>query len=198
MCNSLQTPEAKAHWKKIVHWYEVKWNFLSCIGAIDGKHFRIVKPKTSGSLFYNYKGYCSVQMLALVDTSYCFTYVEVGAEGQLGDGGQWQHRKLKLATDKDKLHLCPPFALPVTDIQLPYVIVADNAFALDEHMLKLCNRQKMDHKQQIFNYRFSRVRRCSENTFSLKVPALPQSHTRISRKHCHLHPGRSWSPQLSG
>ena len=57
--------------------YEVKCNFLNCIGAIDGKHFRIVKLKNVGLLFDNYKGYCSVQMLAPVDANYRFTYAEV-------------------------------------------------------------------------------------------------------------------------
>ena len=61
-------------------------------------------------------------MLALVDTNYRFTCVEVGAEGRLGDGGQWQSSNLKAAIDKNKLHLPPPSALPGTDIQLPYAI----------------------------------------------------------------------------
>ena len=141
--------------------------FPDCMGAIDGKHFGIVKPQNSGSLFYHYKGYCSVQMLALVDVNYRFTYVYVGAEGWLGDGGQWQSSKLKAPIDKNKLHLPPPSVLPGMDIQLPYAIVGDDAFALDEHMLKPFNRQKMDRKQQIYNYRLSRARRCSENTFGI-------------------------------
>ena len=44
----------------------------------------------------------------------------------------------------NKLHLPPPSALPGMDIKLPYAIVGDNAFALDVHMLKPFNRQKMD------------------------------------------------------
>ena len=161
----------------------MKWNFPNCIGAIDGKHFRIVKPKNSGSLFYNYKGYCSVQMLALVDANYCFTYVEVGAEGRMGDGGQWQGSKLKAAIEKNTLHLPPPSALPGTDIELPYAIVGDDAFALDEHMLKPFNRQKMDRTQQIFNYRLSRARRCSENAFGILA-----SRFRLFLNHIHAYP----------
>uniref|UniRef100_A0A914DEB2 DDE Tnp4 domain-containing protein n=1 Tax=Acrobeloides nanus TaxID=290746 RepID=A0A914DEB2_9BILA len=37
------------------------------IGAIDGKHFEIEKPDNSGSTFFNYKGYHSLVMLAVVD-----------------------------------------------------------------------------------------------------------------------------------
>ena len=99
-------------------------------------------------------------MLALVDANYCFAYVEVGAEGRMGDGGQWQGSKLKAAIEKNTLHLPPPSALPGTDIELPYAIVGDDAFALDEHMLKPFNRQKMDRTQQIFN---SVANNCSFN-----------------------------------
>ena len=40
-----------------------KWNFPNCLDAIDGKHIRLKCPKHSGTMFYNYKNYCS--------TSYC-------------------------------------------------------------------------------------------------------------------------------
>ena len=165
--NYLQTPKTAAEWLEIARCYEKKWNYPNCIGAIDGKHFRIVKPKNSGSLFFNYKHYCSVQMLALVDANYCFTYVEVGAEGRLSDGGQWQKSKLKAAIAQKKLQLPPPSALPGTATELPFAIVGDDAFALDDHMSKPFNRQNMDHTQRIYNYRLSRARRCSENAFGI-------------------------------
>jgi hypothetical protein len=59
--------------------------FPNCIGAIDGKHVRIICPKLSGSLFYNYKHYSSTVLLALVDVQYCFTAIDVGSYGREGD-----------------------------------------------------------------------------------------------------------------
>jgi hypothetical protein len=32
-------------------------NFLHFLGAIYGKHIRVIKPEHSGSMFYNYKDF---------------------------------------------------------------------------------------------------------------------------------------------
>ncbi|GFV81209.1 uncharacterized protein TNCV_4772371 [Trichonephila clavipes] len=73
--------------QKIAQQYSTKWNFPNCIGAIDGKHARIKAPKNSGSLFYNYKDYHSMVMLAVVDADCKFTAVDVGSYGREGDAG---------------------------------------------------------------------------------------------------------------
>ncbi|XP_022173853.1 protein ANTAGONIST OF LIKE HETEROCHROMATIN PROTEIN 1-like [Myzus persicae] len=63
MCKAIWTnlritymPEPKQEdWLKIADTFLNVTNFPNCIGAIDGKHIRIVKPAHSGSLYYNYK-----------------------------------------------------------------------------------------------------------------------------------------------
>jgi len=49
---------------------------LQTLGAVDGKHFRIQKPTKSGSAFYNYKGFFSVAIMAVVDHDYRFRMVD--------------------------------------------------------------------------------------------------------------------------
>lgn len=65
----------------------IKWNFPNCILAIDGKHVRIRSPNKTGSLFFNYKEYFSIVLLAMVDANYKFIAIDVGSFGREGDSG---------------------------------------------------------------------------------------------------------------
>lgn len=62
-------------------------DFPNCVGAIDGKHVRVVCPNKSGSLYYNYKNYFSIVLLAIVDAKYKFLAIDVGSYGKEGDSG---------------------------------------------------------------------------------------------------------------
>ena len=48
------------------------------MGALDGKHVQVIRPRNSGSAFYNYKGTYSVVLMAIVNTDYKFMTVSVG------------------------------------------------------------------------------------------------------------------------
>ena len=62
-------------------------NFPNYIGAIDGKHVMIQCPFNSGPLFYNYKSYFSVVLLAVASADYRFVMVDVRAYGSKNDSG---------------------------------------------------------------------------------------------------------------
>ncbi|CAH1972837.1 unnamed protein product [Acanthoscelides obtectus] len=42
-------------WLEIADGFLKNANYPHCLGAIDGKHIRVIKPQHSGSLYFNYK-----------------------------------------------------------------------------------------------------------------------------------------------
>lgn len=109
--------------------FEKFWNFPNCGGAIDGKHIRIVKPQNSGSYYYNYKGYCSVVLMAVVNAKYEFILVSVGGNGRL----IFDEFNFNKMLHNGKLNV-PNNA--VTKEHMNFVFVADDAFPLTKHILK--------------------------------------------------------------
>lgn len=69
-------------WLDTAHHFEITANVSNCIGAVDGIHITIFKPQESGSMFYNYKGYYSFVLMAVVYTNYNFVYIDVAAYGK--------------------------------------------------------------------------------------------------------------------
>jgi len=62
------------------------------IGAINGKHVIVQTPPNSSTKFFNYKVFFVV-LLALVDTRYKFTVVDMVSFGRNSDGGIFAHSK---------------------------------------------------------------------------------------------------------
>jgi hypothetical protein len=160
-------PTTEDEWKEVAQGFSDKWNFHHCCGCIDGKHVRIQAPPHSGSLYYNYKGFYSIIMLAVVDANYKFMYVDVGANGADSDAGIFRECGLYHALEQNKADLPPSEALPggVTDV--PYFLVGDDAFAIRSWMMKPHSKRTMTSAERIFNYRLSRARRIVENAFGI-------------------------------
>ena len=69
-------------WSEIAKGFQERAHFPHCIGAINGKYIRIIKLNSSEPLFFNYKHYFSIVLLALADLNNSFLYVDVGSYGK--------------------------------------------------------------------------------------------------------------------
>lgn len=158
---------SKDDWKQISDDYWHFWNYPLCLGAVDGKHVMIQAPKNSGTMFYNYKHYFSIVLLASVDANYCFTLLSIGAYGKQSDGGVFAASKFGKKLAENKLQIPGPAKLPGSNIISPHVFVADDAFQLTPNMMKPYSGTGLSPEKEIFNYRLSRARRLSENAFGV-------------------------------
>lgn len=64
-------------WIDVANEFNYRWNFSNCLGAIDAKHVPIVCPTNSGSLYFHYKKFYSIVLMAISDAKYTFLYVNV-------------------------------------------------------------------------------------------------------------------------
>ena len=167
VASSLQVPQSEKDWKEIANEFAERWNFSNCIGAMDGKHIAIRPPPNTGSYYFNYKGFFSIVLLAVVDADYQFTYIDVGCNGRISDGGVFKNCSLNRALEENTLNIPSNCQLPGTDVCVPYALVADDAFPLKRYILKPYSQRNLTRTKQIFNYRLSRARRIVENAFGV-------------------------------
>lgn len=162
-----QVPSAESDWERIANEFYEKCDFPNCIGALDGKHIIMKTPANTGSEYFNYKGLFSTVLMALSDAKYKFSYIDVGQSGHNSDGGVFNYSTLPNALKNKTLNIAPNKRLPKTDKSMPFVIVADDAFAIKSYLMKPFTLKNLDCGQRIFNYRLSRARRIVENVFGI-------------------------------
>eukprot|EP00102_Acyrthosiphon_pisum_P012012 XP_008180991.1 PREDICTED: uncharacterized protein LOC103308758 [Acyrthosiphon pisum] len=168
MWEELDMPTSPQEWSTISSEWEEKWNYPHCIGAMDGKHIITQCPINSGSEYINYKGTFSVVLMALVDANYNFLYADIGCQGRISDGGVFRNTTLFKKIENNLLLLPADQPLPTKTLPMPYVIVADDAFALSTNIMKpYPGPYAKGSVERVFNYRLSRARRVVENVFGI-------------------------------
>lgn len=183
-------------WEEIAEGFLLNANFPNCLGAVDGKHVRIIRPPHSGSLYYNYKHYYSVVLLAMCNANYEFTYVNVGMQGKESDSAIFTRSNLFQHINNDLLNIPSPKSLPVlinnkpintaATTPLPYVIVGDEAFGLSGHVMRPYARTiSLSYEKKVFNYRLTRARRYIESTFGIMANKFRILHRplNVSKEH---------------
>jgi hypothetical protein len=159
--DAMRCPNTPEEWLSVSEAFERKWQFPHAVGALDGKHVRIRNPAKGGSQYYNYKGYFSIVMLALVDADYRFLWLQIGVPGSSSDAQIFNSCALRDAIVDGSINFPPaqPLATAIDKTPVPYFLIADDAFALQPWLQKPYSGRHLDREQRIFNYRLSRARR---------------------------------------
>ena len=160
----VRAPSTVLEWKKIGKEFFDMWDMPHCIGAIDGKHITIECPANSGSLYYNYKGFFSLVLLAICDAKYTFTLIDIGSYRSNNDSGILAKSLIGKKFDDIKMNLPSVEDLAGFSRNPPnYFLVGDEIFPLKAWRLRPYPGNLTD-SQKVFNYRLSRSRRSIENT----------------------------------
>lgn len=96
--------------------------------------------------------------MAVVDASYKFLVVDVGAPGRHSDGGIFKASKFGKQLTEGTLQLPGLARLPGSTKVAPHVFVGDEAFQLRPDFMRPFPGKNMEPTHRIFNYRLSRAR----------------------------------------
>lgn len=150
-------------------------------------------------MFFNYKKYHSIILLAAVNAQCEFLFVDIGAEGRASDGGVWKQTGLyhHLNDVANQLNFPPPEPIHGIDGEVPYYFLADDAFGMTPNLLKPYGTRGLTAKARVFNFRLSRSRMCVENAFGVlatkfrifrrEIEMMPEGAEIIVSAACALH-----------
>ncbi|KAM4038166.1 uncharacterized protein ACNLHF_016492 [Anomaloglossus baeobatrachus] len=166
-CTVMQLPSTQ-EWMHISEEFLEKTAFPNCIGAIDGKHIRVKKPPNSASRYFNYHKFFYVVILAMVDTNYCFLFADIRAYGSASDARIFRSSRLARRLMSDSLSLPAPKPLPGNNGPIvPFVMVADQGFALSRHLIRPYPRRGLDRSKALFNSKLARAHCYVEHAFGI-------------------------------
>ena len=109
--DALQCPNKSEQWKQVADDFFQKWQYPNCIGAVDGKHINIRATPDSGTIYFNYKKFFFIVLMAVVDAKYRFLSVSVGSLSSNSDKGIFNLTGLSSAIEGKYAGLADPDVL---------------------------------------------------------------------------------------
>ena len=107
-------PTTPQGWQEVADRFLQRWNFPHTCGAVDGKHLACRCPPDSGSTYFNYKGFYSILLFALVDADYKFLWADLSGKGAASDAQVYNDSELKQCIDDGTIGFPDPEPLPVS------------------------------------------------------------------------------------
>ena len=80
-----KVPSSENEWLEVERRFANRWDYVNTIGAIDGKHVVMIKPRSSGSTYFNYKQSFSINLMAIVGADYRFIEYDIGSPATMSD-----------------------------------------------------------------------------------------------------------------
>jgi len=131
------------------------------------ENIRLKCPSNSGSMYYNYKRYYSIVLQGFADAWYRFIAIDVGAYGKQSYGGIFRQSSLYQLLSSNNFNMPNAEKLPLSDVELPFVIPGDEAYPLLSYLMRSYPRRQLTESRRSFNYRLSRGRRVVESAFGI-------------------------------
>lgn len=159
----------KEIWKQSANNFYNLWQFPNCIGSIDGKHITIKCPNNSGSTHFCYLKKFSIVLMAIVGPDYKFICVDIGGYGKNSDGGIFEESNMGQRFTKGLMNVPESKNLPGTNINVPHVLIGDEAFGLKPYLMRPFpyRQSRTDIRKENYNTRLCRARRVVENAFGI-------------------------------
>lgn len=162
----MSPPESETEWLEISKQFQEVWNMPHAIGCIDVKHIRVECLKLSGTLYYNYKGFYSIVLMAVCDANCCFTLFDLWQYGSNNDSCILVNSAMGEIFDMNLLHMPPDCKLNEDqEHSLPYYLLGDEIFPLNKWLMR--PGKNTSEEGRIYNYMHSRARRCIEKAFEV-------------------------------
>lgn len=99
----LEYPKDFRELRAIAEDFENKWNFPNCLGVITGKHVIIQCSANGGSLYYNYKIFHRIILIAVLDANCKFIMDDIRDYGIFSDGSVFANSVVEKAINSELL-----------------------------------------------------------------------------------------------
>ena len=143
-------PESESDCKRIAQGFFFKSQFPLIIGALDGTHIPIHKPKDDPASYRNYKNFESLHVMCMCDHKTKILYHNVGMPGKNDDSYVFKQSDLP-----EKLRSLPT----------QFHAIADPAYPLTLQLMKRYPGDALPMNEEHYNYRQSRARMIVESLY---------------------------------
>lgn len=165
-CVKKYFPASKDEFRQVMGKFGEEWQFPYAFTAVDGSHLPMKCPNGGAHAmkqYFNFKGFYSIVLMALVDAEYRFIWASVGAPGNTHDSTLLQSTDLwKKIVEGDFI---PNVAQKMDNVEIPPLILGDGAFPLRTFLMKPHGDAVLSDNKRYFNFRHSRARLVTEGAF---------------------------------